>query len=144
MLYEIIIKFLILSVYIIDFSIQTFPKLVGTLVWIFIKSYWELYVISSPKIYVLKSYNSKCQNNLCHWLRRCLFAYWFSTVLSGFIFKHLAFIFISISARLEELNSNTSRHWVEPVSAYWCSCISILMRVTPKCLSVSLNCLSLH
>lgn len=42
----------------------------------------------------------------------------FSAVLSGFIVKHLAFIFISNSARLEELNSNTSWHRVEPVSAY--------------------------
>lgn len=42
----------------------------------------------------------------------------FSAVLSGFIFKHLAFIFISNSATLEELNSNTSWHRVEPVLAY--------------------------
>jgi hypothetical protein len=42
----------------------------------------------------------------------------FSAVLSGFIFKHLAFIFISNSARLEELNSNVNWQRVEPASAY--------------------------
>lgn len=42
----------------------------------------------------------------------------FSAVLFGFIFKHLAFIFVSNSARQEELKSNTSWHRVEAVSAY--------------------------